>query len=150
MPIFAGQNRAELRRLYLSAWRKAGEQHLLEPLEAQLVDVIRDHPEYVHYLEGGEQTLQADFPAASAEENPFLHMGLHLALRELVSTDRPHGVAAIHRELCTRYGDVHAAEHAMLGPLAETLWEAQTSGRPPDEQRYLRALERLTPLPHDR
>jgi hypothetical protein len=31
----------------------------------------------------------------------------------------------------------------MLEPLAQTLWEAQRSGSPPDEQRYLERLEQL-------
>jgi hypothetical protein len=40
-------------------------------------------------------------------------------------------------------GDPHAAEHAMLEPLAETLWEAQRSGGMPDEMAYLEKLRAL-------
>jgi hypothetical protein len=40
-------------------------------------------------------------------------------------------------------GDAHAAEHAMLEPLAEALWEAQRNGRAPDEQAYLDKLRKL-------
>ncbi len=70
-------------------------------------------------------------------------MGFHLALREQVATDRPKGIADIHRKLATKMGDAHTAEHAMLEPLAETLWEAQRNNRMPDELAYLERLRKL-------
>jgi len=143
MPVFAGQSRAQMRRMYLEAWRKFNARQPLEPLEAQLAAVIAEHPEYVPWLESGENTLTTDFPPESGRQNPFLHMGLHLAIREQVATDRPTGIARVHRELAARLGDAHAAEHAMLEPLAETLWDAQRHNAAPDEQRYLQRLERL-------
>ena len=70
-------------------------------------------------------------------------MGLHLAIREQVATDRPAGIARLHAALSQRLGGAHAAEHAMLEPLAETLWEAQRDARLPDELAYLERLRRL-------
>jgi hypothetical protein len=70
-------------------------------------------------------------------------MGLHLAIREQVATDRPHGIAQIHLALSKRLSDPHAAEHAMLEVLAEAMWESQRAGRPPDEQHYLERLRAL-------
>ena len=67
-------------------------------------------------------------------------MGLHLAIREQVATNRPPGIAAIHANLARKLGDAHAAEHAMLEALAETLWESQRNNRAPDEQAYLEKL----------
>ncbi|HEY0768053.1 MAG TPA: DUF1841 family protein, partial [Steroidobacteraceae bacterium] len=64
-------------------------------------------------------------------------------IREQVATDRPPGIARVHQELTQSKGSAHAAEHAMIEPLAETLWEGQRSGRPPDEQAYLERLRRL-------
>ena len=143
MPIFAGQNRDQMRRMYLEAWRKYNARAPLEPLEAQLAAVIAEHPEYVAWLEAGEQALSAEFTPEGGRENPFLHMGLHLAIREQVTTNRPAGIAQIHQKLSERLGDPHAAEHAMLEPLAETLWDAQRQGRMPDEQSYLERLRKL-------
>jgi hypothetical protein len=143
MPVFAGQNRAQMRRTYLDAWRKFTARAPLEPLEAQLAAVIAEHPEYVTWLESGEVALDAEFSPEGGRENPFLHMGLHLAIREQVATDRPHGIAQIHQKLAARLHDAHAAEHAMLEPLAEALWEAQRSGRMPDEEAYLERLRTL-------
>jgi hypothetical protein len=143
VPLFAGQNREQLRRMYLEAWRKYSARLPLEPLEAQLAAVIAEHPEYIPLLESGAEALSVDFTPAGGRENPFLHMGLHLAIREQVATDRPSGITQIHAELSKRLGDSHAAEHAMLEPLAETLWQAQRSGRMPDERRYLERLRAL-------
>jgi hypothetical protein len=70
-------------------------------------------------------------------------MGLHLAIREQVATNRPAGIADIHRALAAKLGDAHAAEHAMLDPLAETLWEAQRDNVAPDERIYLERLRKL-------
>src|SRR5487761_69096 len=140
MPVFGGQNREQLRQMYRNAWRKYTARQPLEPLEAQLAAVIAEHPEYVPLLESGPQALTTEYTPEGGRENPFLHMGLHLAIREQVATDRPPGVAQIHQALSKRLGEPHAAEHAMLEPLAEVLWEAQRCGRMPDEQRYLERL----------
>jgi hypothetical protein len=143
MAVFGGQNRDQLRRMYVESWRKYSAHLPLEPLEAQLAAVIVEHPEYVQWLESGEEALAAEFTPESGQQNPFLHMGLHLAIREQAATNRPTGIAAIHAKLTKRMGDVHAAEHAMLEPLAEALWEAQRHGRAPDEQAYLERLKAL-------
>jgi hypothetical protein len=143
MPVFAGQNREQMRRMYLEAWRKFTARAPLEPLEAQLAAVIAEHPEYVEWLEAGETALTTEFTPEGGRQNPFLHMGLHLAIRDQVATDRPHGIAEVHQKLSARLGDAHAAEHAMLESLAEALWDAQRSGRPPDEQAYLERLRNL-------
>lgn len=143
MAVFAGQNRDQLRRMYLESWRKFSQRAPLEPLEAQVAAVIAEHPEYVRWLESGDDALTAEFTPEGGRQNPFLHMGLHLAIREQVATNRPAGITDIHSTLAGRMGDAHAAEHAMLEPLAEALWEAQRSGRAPDEQAYLDKLRAL-------
>jgi len=145
MPVFSGYDREQLRRMYLTAWRKFTAHQLLEPLEAQIAAVIAEHPEYVRWLEADEAALAAEFTPEGGQQNPFLHMGLHLAIREQVATDRPSGIAGVHRRLSARLGGIHAAEHAMLELLAEALWEAQRRGIPPDERSYLERLIRLAP-----
>lgn len=142
MPLFAEHNREQLRRLYVQAWRKFNARERLEPLEAQIAAVIAEHREYWPLL-SSPAALEAEFTPEGGRQNPFLHLGLHLAIREQVATDRPAGVAAIHRRLTERFGDAHAAEHAMLEPLAEALWEGQRAARMPDEERYLQRLRAL-------
>jgi len=144
MPFFHDQDRGDLRRHYLEAWRKHRDGVPLEPLEHQLVTVIEQHPEYQPLFERDRGALDRDYAPEDGQANPFLHLGLHLAVREQVATDRPPGIAALHRELSQRLGDVHEAEHRMLEKLGEALWFAQRSGRAPDEADYLESLRRLT------
>jgi hypothetical protein len=84
-----------------------------------------------------------DYPPEGGQSNPFLHLGLHLAIREQVATDRPAGITAIHAALARRLGSAHQAEHRMIECLGEALWHSQRSGRPPDEAAYLDALRKI-------
>jgi hypothetical protein len=142
MPFFHDQGRSSLRRMYVEAWRKHREALPVEPVEDQIIRVIEWHPEYADVLEAGDDALEQDYTPESGRTNPFLHMGLHLAIREQVATDRPRGIVEVHRALVQRLGDAHAAEHAMIECLGEALWQAQRSGRAPDETAYLEALRR--------
>lgn len=129
--------------MYLEAWRRSRESLPLEPVQAQIADVVTIHPEYHATLEADDDALERDWEGADGQSNPFLHMGMHLAIREQAATDRPAGIAAVHRALCERLGDQHAAEHLMIECLAAELWRAQQNGRPPDESDYLESLRRL-------
>ena len=142
MPFFHDQDRGGLRRHYLEAWRRHRAGLPLEPLQHQLVALIEQHPEY-HGLLDDPEALARDWTPESGQANPFLHLGLHLAIREQVATDRPAGIAAVHRELAARLADPHEAEHRMLERLGEALWQAQRSGTAPDEAAYLESLRRL-------
>lgn len=136
-----GQDRNELRKMYADAWAKRCEDLPLTPLETQIADVVEMHPEY--HADVSSDDLDRDFSPDGGQTNPFLHMGLHLGIREQVSTDRPVGIAAVYKAAAARTGDIHAAEHEMIECLAETLWEAQSQNQPPDEARYLERLRRL-------
>jgi len=142
MSLFAGQGRAQLRARYRDAWRRWREGQALSPLEAQIAGVLAEHPEYQATVLA-EEAVEREYAPESGSANPFLHLGLHLALREQIATDRPAGIAQIHRRLSASLGSAHVAEHRMIEPLAETLWEAQRAGLPADEQAYLRRLQRL-------
>lgn len=137
------QDRTRTRELYRSAWRKHLAQEPLEPLEKQVVSLLEEHPEYHPMLRGDDGVLDRDFTPDDGAENPFLHLGLHLALREQVGTDRPAGIASLTRSLLLRHGDGHAVEHLMMQCLGEFLWDAQRQGRAPDEAAYLERLRGL-------
>ena len=135
-----GNDRGELRAMYAAAWRKRESGEVLSPLEAQIAQVIAEHPEYVAALDGD---LDHDYTVEGGETNPFLHMGLHLGIRDQVATDRPAGIRSVFLALTARSSDPHSAEHRMIECLAEALWEAQQHNQPPDERRYLDRLRRL-------
>lgn len=141
--MFFPADRDELRRVYLQAWQRHQDGLPLEPLQAQIADVVAAHPEYQPLLESGEDVLDRDWLPEQGRANPFLHMGMHLAIREQLSTDRPRGIVAVHRGLMKRFGDAHETEHRMAECLGEALWRSQRSGLPPDESAYLDALRRL-------
>lgn len=140
--IFEGMSRDQLREMYRSAWRKFRNEQTLSPLEKQIVAVISEHPEYRVIVESAAADL-ANYSPRSGQLNPWLHMGLHLAIREQVATNRPAGIAEVHAKLAARAGGAHEAEHRMLETLAETMWEAQRSGKTPDENVYLEKLRQL-------
>ena len=135
-----GQDRGELRRMYRDSWAKRQQGRVLSPLEAQIAEVIEDHPEYQEAIQA--EADDREFSPDEGATNPFLHMGLHLAIRDQVKTDRPPGVAGVYARLLKQSGDPHGVEHRMLEVLAETLWNAQRSGAPPDEAHYLEELKR--------
>jgi len=142
MSVFDSYTRDQLRQTYADAWRKHLTHSPLTPLEGMIVDVIGAHPEYQAMLRDQDAALGIAPDSSGSAENPFLHMGLHLAVREQVSIDRPPGVRDIHRLLQARHGDAHRGEHALMEALGETLWQAQRAGRPPDEEQYLERARR--------
>ncbi len=142
MPFFDNQPRDELRRVYVEAWRKRRAGLPIEPLQAQVADVIALHPEYHAALERDVDAPARDYTPEGGQSNPFLHMGLHLAVRDQIATDRPAGLRHAFESLARRTGDAHEAEHRIIECLAEAMWEAQRTGRPPDEQAYLAAVLR--------
>jgi hypothetical protein len=143
MPIFDTQSRDQLRRAYIDAWRKHREGLPMEPLEAQIADVVALHPEYQAALENPDAVVERDYSPEGGQSNPFLHMGLHLAVRDQVATNRPAGIRQAFEAVAARLGSAHDAEHRIIECLAEALWEAQRASRPPDEQAYLERVKRL-------
>ena len=137
-----GQDRNELRLMYADAWKKHCDKSPMTPLEVQIAAVVESHPEYHDDVAGAE--LDKDYTPDGGRTNPFLHMGLHLSIREQVATNRPPGIQNVFSTLTARSGDAHDAEHQMIDCLAETLWEAQSQNTAPDEQKYLERLHHLT------
>ncbi len=136
------QSRDEIRQVYLKVWQKMQNQSVLEPLEAIIADVIKLHPEYHSILEMGETAKQKDFSPEDGQTNPFLHMGMHITLREQAGGDRPPGILDIYQKLVQQKG-IHETEHAMMECLGQTLWNAQRHDAMPDENAYLACLRQL-------
>jgi hypothetical protein len=147
MSLFNSYSREQLRLAYSQAWAKHVARTPLSPLEAQIADVIELHPEYQRVVADADSAIAFEQGAAGTSDNPFLHMGLHLAVREQLAIDRPPGIRELQRQMQARFGDPHLAEHILMESLGEELWRAQRDGRAPDESRYLAlARGRLPPL----
>jgi len=134
-----GSDRNQLRRMYQDAWQRRRQGLPLEPLADQIASVIEQHPEY-HPVFEDEASLARDWTPEDGQTNPFLHLGMHLAVREQVATDRPKGIRNAFERLSLRRGDRHAAEHEVFECLGASLWDAQRAGRPPDEAAYLECI----------
>jgi hypothetical protein len=142
MPFYDNSSREDLRKVYLDAWRKHQERLPLEPLEAQVVGVIEEHPEYHDLFDDPDTALATDFSPESGRVNPFLHMAIHLAIRDQVATDRPAGIRAAYEILARRRGKLDA-EHGIGEHLAELIWQTQRSNQPPDVDVYLRRVQKM-------
>jgi uncharacterized protein DUF1841 len=140
MSLFGG-DRDSLRAHFFRVWSKVEAAESLEPLEAVIAEVIAMHPEYHAVIADPERNLDRDWHPEDGETNPFLHMALHIAIKEQLMTDRPTGIVARFRSISARHPDAHAAEHEVLEALAETLWEAQSQGREPDLDAFLGRLD---------
>ncbi len=140
--MFYGDTVQDTRQMFYSSWNKYQQKQLLLPLEQQIVDVIIAHPEYHPFFASPSFNEEAHF-SAMGQNNPFLHMGLHLAIRDQISTDRPVGIRQIYQKLLQKYGDSLMVEHHMMDFLAKALWKAQNSIHPPDEKEYLIDLSSL-------
>jgi hypothetical protein len=148
MSVFDNYTREQLRRTYAETWAKHLARSPLTPLEALIADVIGAHAEYQSIVADADTALAFEPDATGVADNPFLHMGLHMAVREQLLIDRPPGIRDLHRQLQARFGESHLAEHALMEALGEELYVAQRNGRAPDEQRYLaRARDRLAARP---
>ena len=135
------ESRDESRQFFIQTWQKMTAKQALEPLEALIARIIVEHPEYHAVLSAPGQTLDDEYLSEDGRSNPFLHMGLHVALQEQLQSDRPPGIVALYQKLLQRWNhDVHDTEHKMIECLAESLWQAGRSGSMPDERRYLECL----------
>jgi hypothetical protein len=134
--------RDEARRFLVDAWAKYRAGQPLSGLEQKAAALIALHPEYHRMLEAPDRHLPQDYGPEGGEINPFLHLSLHLAVSEQLGIDQPHGLRAEYERLRTARADDHAALHALIECLGETLWQAQRLGAAPDATAYLDCLRR--------
>lgn len=141
MPI--GRDRGQTREVFFRAWRAHREGRPLEGMEQLIVQVVLRHPEYHAMIEEPDATRERDFFPETGETNPFLHLGLHIAIEEQLSIDQPPGIRGHYRTLLSRHPDEHAVQHRMMECLAEMLWQSNQNAATPSESVYLDCLRRL-------
>jgi hypothetical protein len=141
--MFYGNTVQDTRQLFFSSWSKYQQKQDCSLLEQEIVKVILAHPEYHRFLDRPHLFQEYQYYPELGEVNPFLHMGLHLAIREQIGTHRPAGIERCYAQLISKYQDPLAAEHLMMEQLVECLWLSQKNNTVPDENQYLAALENL-------
>ena len=133
-------SRDQARDFLFESWRKYRANEALSALETIAVEAIAQHPEYHALLENRDKYVERDYAPEQGETNPFLHLSMHLAIREQITIDQPQGVRAAHQKLSQQFDSVLEAEHAMMDCLAEMIWQAQRNKTAPDAHIYLACL----------
>jgi len=134
--------REQVRQFFFDAWGRHGRRERLSGLEVIALGVILLHPEYHAELDRPERTLDKDYTPEAGIANPFLHMSMHLAIEEQLSIDQPLGIRGEFERIAAKLGDRHAATHAVLECLGETVWRAQRDGAQPDTAAYLECIRK--------
>jgi hypothetical protein len=126
-------NRDAYREFFFTVWQKYQRKLPLDATEARLAEVMLQHPEYHAML--GKPEMGCEF---AVEENPFVHMSLHLALREQIGINRPVGIENIYQQLLSQHHHAHIVEHLMMECLCRMMSAAQQT-----DEAYLQLLRAL-------
>lgn len=110
----------------------------MSPIEAMALEAIVAHPEYHAVLDDPDS-------ADLLEDNPFLHLSLHLAVAEQLSIDQPFGIRARYERLLEKTKSRHDALHVIMECLGEMVWIAQRNASPPDQEIYFGCMDRHIP-----
>ncbi|QIV95994.1 uncharacterized protein DUF1841 [Allofrancisella inopinata] len=136
------QDRNQLRKLFIDSWQKFQAREPLTAIEEQISRIIELHPEYHNQI--NMDNIDKDYSPEMGQINPFLHIGLHLAIIEQIQTNRPAGIASIYTKLLAKYNfDEHKVQHIMIDYLAEEMWKSQKYNALPEDKVYLDKLNQL-------
>ena len=136
-------SQADVRRFFCtvySKWKSAQPMDALETLASQW---IAEHPEHHADFADVDAALSRMYEVKEGQTNPFLHLSMHLSISEQCSIDQPRGIRQAVELLTARRDSLHQAHHETMEALGRMVWESQRSGRPPDGQAYIDAVQRL-------
>ena len=135
-------SQADVRRFFCSVYAKAQAGQALEAIEIIASQWIDEHPEYHAELADADAAVARVYAENAARTNPFLHLSMHLSVSEQCSIDQPRGIRQAVELLARRRNSLHDAHHEVMDALGQMLWESQRSGRPPDGEAYVAAVQR--------
>ena len=136
-------SQADVRRFFCAVHAKTQAGAPMEAIETLASLWIAEHPEYHTDLSDADAALARNYDATPDKTNPFLHLSMHLSISEQCSIDQPRGIRQAVELLAKRLDDgLHDAHHATMECLGEMLWNSQQSGRPPDGDAYIAAVQR--------
>ncbi len=135
-------SRHQARQFFFSTWHKYSHREALSDMEEIALEVILLHPEYQSILDDSERYHDRDYLPEMGDTNPFLHMGMHIAIKEQLSIDQPVGIRDRFERLLKRTGNEHDTMHQIMECLAEMIWQAQRSQSAPDASVYFECLDK--------
>lgn len=135
-------SREQARQLFFDTWRKYRQHEILSGIEMIVLEVILLHPEYHGILDDAGRYLYKDYSPEMGDTNPFLHMSMHVTIKEQLSIDQPIGICERFARLQKNTGSEHAATHQIMECLAEMIWQAQRNQSAPDATIYFDCLDK--------
>ncbi len=135
-------SREQARQLFFDTWRKYRQREILSGIETIVLEVILLHPEYQSILDDADRYLDKDYSPEMGDTNPFLHMIMHVAIKEQLSINQPVGIYERFARLQNNTGSEHIAAHQVMECLAEMMWQAQRNQTAPDATIYFDCLDK--------
>ncbi len=135
-------SQADVRRFFCGAHAKATANQPMEAIETLASQWIAEHPEYHADLADADAAVARIYDGQDGQQNPFLHLSMHLSISEQCSIDQPRGIRQAVELLERRRRSLHDAHHEVMECLGRMMWEAQRAGRPPDGQAYIDCVQR--------
>ena len=135
-------SQADVRRFFCGVYAKARTDAALEPMEMLVSQWINEHPEYHAELADVDAALASMHKADPNQENPFLHLSMHLSISEQCSIDQPRGIRQAVELLTHKLNSLHDAHHQTMDCLGRMVHESQHAGRMPDGEAYIACVQR--------
>ena len=132
----------DVRRFFCAVHTKQNSGQPMDALETLAGQWVAEHPEYQADLSDAEAAVARMYEVEAGKTNPFLHLSMHLSISEQCSIDQPRGIRQAVELLAARRQSLHEAHHEAMECLGTMIWESQRSGRPPDGQAYIDAIQR--------
>lgn len=132
------KDRQEMRGVFREAWRKYQAKEPMEKLESLIAELIATHPRYQAAVENLDHDDGVD---QALSQQAFMHLSLHLAIREQVSMNQPFGITMLYQQACQKSKTDGEAEHILMDALHEMMIRAQSAPGGLDDQLYLRLIQ---------
>ena len=135
-------SQADVRRFFCAVYAKWRDGQPMDALETLASQWVAEHPEYHADFSDVDAALERMYEVKDGKTNPFLHLSMHLSVSEQCSIDQPRGIRQAVELLTAKRDSLHDAHHETMDALGQMIWESQRSGRPPDGQAYIDAVQR--------
>ena len=142
MPRMFQPSQADVRKFFCAVFAKWHTAQPMDALETLASQWVAEHPEYHADFANEAAALEKMYDVEDGKTNPFLHLSMHLSVSEQCSIDQPRGIRQAVELLTARRDSLHDAHHETMEALGKMIWESQRSGRPPDGQAYIDAVQR--------
>ena len=142
MPCMFQPSQDDVRKFFCAVFAKWQTAQPMDALETLASQWVAEHPEYHADFSNEAAALEKMYDLEDGKTNPFLHLSMHLSVSEQCSIDQPRGIRQAVELLTARRDSLHDAHHETMEALGQMIWESQRSGRPPDGQAYIDAVQR--------